>query len=205
MASTKKALTVADREGSEPKQMPNGFSPEMSLPHAFAVVANRMTRMLEKMYSKRFGLSVVGWRIIAILGSRYPLSAKALSELTALDQVSISRALEQLSSKKLVSRRIDTTDRRRVVLRLSKKGEEVYNQVVPVLYAGERALIEGISPSDEEALRRVARMMAERSAHLLGDDCDWQQLEKQYGIGATEHRGESDHVNDGPDAYRKRG
>jgi DNA-binding MarR family transcriptional regulator len=188
MTSTKKALVVADDKADEQRSRPlppGHFSPEHSLPHAFSVVTSRISRMLEKMYSQQFGLSVVGWRIVAILGTHFPLSAKALGELTAMDQVSISRAVEQLAGKKLVSRRVDMADRRRVVLRLSKKGEEVYNQVVPLLYAGEGALVSGFSKNDEAALRRIMKIMLERSAQLLGEDCDWQTLLEQYGYGSV--------------------
>jgi DNA-binding MarR family transcriptional regulator len=192
MASMKKAVAVADDKADEQRsrQLPSGhFLPEHSLPHAFSVVTSRISRMLEKMYSQQFGLSVVGWRIVAILGTHFPLSAKALGELTAMDQVSISRAVEQLAGKKLVSRRVDMADRRRVVLRLSKKGEEVYSQIVPVLYAGEKALVSGFSKSDEAALRRIMKIMLERSARLLGEDCDWQVLLKQYGYGSVSKNG----------------
>src|SRR3546814_3457578 len=103
---------------------PAFFAPEHSLPHAFSVVANRISQMLERMYGEMFGISVVDWRIIAILGTHSPLSAKALAELTAMDQVSVSRAIDQLTNKKLVLRRVDTADRRRVALSLSKKRSE---------------------------------------------------------------------------------
>jgi DNA-binding MarR family transcriptional regulator len=188
MTLMKKAAAIADDKAQEPPPLPlppSHFSPEHSLPHAFSVVATRISVMLEKMYSQQFGLSVVGWRIIAILGTHFPLSAKALGELTAMDQVSISRAVEQLAGKKLVSRRVDLADRRRVVLRLSKKGEEVYKQIVPVLYAGERALVSGLSESDEAALRRIMESMIERSAERLGEDCDWRALVEQYGYGSA--------------------
>lgn len=187
MASTKKASIVADDRTDEPRsrQLPPGhFSPEHSLPHACSVVASRISLMLEKMYSQQFGLSVVGWRIVAILGTHFPLSATALGELTAMDKVSISRAVEQLAGKKLVSRRVDMADRRKVVLRLSKKGEEVYNQIVPLLYAGERALVSSFSKSDEAALRRSMQTMLERSAELLGENCSWQALLDEYGYGS---------------------
>jgi len=193
--SMKKAAATADEKVHEqsPRPLPPAhFAPEHSLPHAFSVVATRISVMLEKMYSQQFGLSVVGWRIVAILGTHFPLSAKALGELTAMDQVSISRAVEQLASKKLVSRRVDLADRRRVVLRLSKKGEEVYNQIVPVLYAGERALVSGLSESDEATLRRIMESMVERSAERLGEDCDWQALVEQYGYGSAKKHPEQE-------------
>jgi DNA-binding MarR family transcriptional regulator len=166
--------------------LPEGFFlPEHSLPHAFSILANRVSHTLEKMYSQLFGLSVVGWRVVAILGTHSPLSAKALAELTAMDQVSISRAVEQLANIKLVSRRVDTSDRRRVVLRLSKKGEEVYSQIVPVLYASENALVSGLSAEDAQALRRIMDILVPRSAKLLGDDCDWRSLLERFGYAAA--------------------
>jgi DNA-binding MarR family transcriptional regulator len=162
--------------------LPEGFFlPEHSLPHACSILANRVSHTLEKMYSQLFGLSVVGWRVVAILGTHSPLSAKALAELTAMDQVSISRAIEQLANIKLVSRRVDVSDRRRVVLRLSKKGEEVYNQIVPVLYASENALVSGLSAEDARALRRIMDILVLRSAELLGDESDWRSLLKTFG------------------------
>ena len=50
---------------------------------------------------------MAGRRVIAILSHQAPLSAKDLTALTALDQVSISRALERLVNKGLVSRKED--------------------------------------------------------------------------------------------------
>lgn len=159
--------------GSRP---PACFAPEHSLPHAFSVVANRISRMLERMYGELFGLSVADWRIVAILGTHYPLSAKALAELTAMDQVSVSRAIDQLSNKKLVLRRIDTADRRRVALSLSKRGHDIYNQVVPLLYASERMLLSELSPEDGAALRRIMDLLVDRSNELFGSDKDWRSI-----------------------------
>lgn len=169
-----------DGEGRIPSDV---FVPDRSLPHAFNFVANRVSATLERMYSQRFGLSVVGWRIVAILGTHSPLSAKALAERTAMDQVSVSRTVEQLTRKRLVSRRVDPVDRRRVVLRLSKRGREVYNQIVPVLFASENALISVLSDEDVAHLRRIMATLIDRSVEVLGDDCDWRELVAVYGYG----------------------
>lgn len=157
------------------------FLPENSLPHAFAVVSNRVSNMLQAMYSERYGLNVTGWRLIAILGTHAPLSAKALADMTALDQVSISRTLEHLGSKRLVLRRTDPTDRRRVLIRLSKRGEDVYNEIVPVLYAAERALLSALSDEEVAVLRRAMRILVAHSNDVLPDGGDWLDLLKTHG------------------------
>ena len=170
------------KQSGEDIALPEGFFvPEESLPHAFAVVGNRVSAMLEKMYSEQYGLTVVGWRIIAILGSHAPLSAKALAELTAMDAVNISRATEQLTSLKFVSRRTDPIDRRRVVLRLSKKGEEVFRTVLPLFHAAENALLSNLSQEDVLSLRRIMQSLVDRSASVLGEDVGWQSLLEQFG------------------------
>ncbi len=170
-----------DAKVPESEQTTGGFLPEESLPHAFTVVATRVSTTLQKMYMERFGISVVGWRLIAILGSHSPLSAKALAELMAMDQVSISRALEQLVGKRLVSRRVDPTDRRRVVLRLSKRGEEVYSEVVPVLQAADTAVTSGLSDEDARTFRQLMKRILAHSATVLPDDGDWQSLLATHG------------------------
>ena len=165
-------------------ELPEGyFLPEKSLPHAFTVISNRVSQTLQTMYSEKFGLTVAGWRIMAILGTHSPLSAKALAEMTAMDQVSTSRALEQLSNKKLLSRRVDPSDRRRVVLRLNRKGQTVFRQIVPVLYAAERALIDGFTEEEVATIRRYMTQLMERSARHMAEEADWRALVERYGHG----------------------
>jgi DNA-binding MarR family transcriptional regulator len=154
---------------------------ETSLPHAFTVMSNRTSRLLESMYSGEFGLTVIGWRIMGILGSRAPVSAKLLAELTAMDAVRISREIEQLRKKKYVSRRTDPVDRRRSLLKLSKKGEEVYNAILPLFHASEAAVLSVISPDDVKTLRRIMKVLVERSASVVNEDTDWREILAKFG------------------------
>lgn len=177
MGSSSSRESIAIASDLDPlARPPASFAPEHSLPHAFSVVANRISQMLERMYGEMFGISVVDWRIIAILGTHYPLSAKALAELTAMDQVSVSRAIDQLSNKKLVLRRVDAADRRRVALSLSKKGLEIYNQVVPLLYAAEATLVARLPREDAAAINRIMEALVEVSEELFSPESDWRSI-----------------------------
>lgn len=166
-------------------QLPDGlFTPEDSIAHSFTVVVNRVSQLLEKMYSDRYGLSVVGWRLLAIIRNHSPLSAKGLAEYSAMDQVSISRALDQLVGKKLVSRRTDASDRRRVVLKLTKKGEAVYNDIVPLSYATDRALLSALPEEESRMIRRMVGKLVERSAETMSEEHDWVSVLASYGYRA---------------------
>jgi len=170
--------------------LPQGrFRPDHSLPHAFAVVSNRVSTMLHKMYGGKFGLSVTGWRVMAFVANHSPLSAKALSQLTALDQVSISRAVEQLVERKYVSRRVDDADRRRVVLRLTKKGQDAYDEILPVLHAIENALVSALTKDQIRLLRETMDVLKEHSARILPENRDWQSIVASHGHSAAESAG----------------
>ncbi|MGV6871932.1 MarR family winged helix-turn-helix transcriptional regulator [Pseudochelatococcus sp. B33] len=157
------------------------FSPDSSLPHLVSVLANRASLVLYSMYSSRFGLSVMGWRIIAILGNHAPLSATTITEMIASDPVTVSRATAQLSKKRLIQRRIDKSDRRRQLLRLSDHGMEVYQQVLPLMYAVERAMLSGLDEEDRGHLMRIISRISGQTATLLGPDSDWERLLEDFG------------------------
>ena len=54
-----------------PRVVPHngGFDLDNWLPHEFSFIANHISAALEGLYSKRYGISVTGWRIIAVLAS----------------------------------------------------------------------------------------------------------------------------------------
>ena len=156
--------------------MSDGFVTERFLPYQFSVIANRVSTTLHRMYALRFGLSVAGWRIIAILGARAPLSSRELSALLAMDPVAISRAVEQLVVAKLVSRRTDPKDRRRHQLRLTTEGRTVYDEIVPLAQGIERAILEPLAPKDRTALLRIMGTLTERSADILSEERDWREF-----------------------------
>ena len=166
---TAPALTVAaDNE--------DVFDLERFLPHQFSVVTNRVSATLERMYSSRFGITVTGWRIMAALGAKAPLSSRELSAEVAMDAVTICRAVEQLVGMGYVSRRTDRKDRRRHQLRLTAKGQSVYDEVVPLARGIERAILASLAPEDRERLTQIMQTLAARSAHVLSEERDWQDF-----------------------------
>jgi DNA-binding MarR family transcriptional regulator len=152
------------------------FDPVHWLPHQFSFIANRVSMMLARMYSERFGITVVGWRMIAVLGRHAPLSAKELADRTAMDQVSVTRALAQLLALGLVSRGTDPADRRKAVLRLTKQGKAAYDEVVPLAHAIGEALTEKLAAADRRVLRRTMNALVGRAAIILDEKRDWRTL-----------------------------
>lgn len=163
----------------------NFFTPEDSIAHFFTVISNRVSHLLAKMYRDRYQLTVVGWRLLAIIRNHAPLSAKSLADFSAMDQVSITRALDQLVGKKLVSRRTDRSDRRRVVLRLTKQGEAVYNDIVPLSYAADKAILSVLSEDERHLIREMVHKVAVRTAETMSDEAEWFSILSRFGYRAS--------------------
>lgn len=124
---------------------------EHFLPYRLSVLSNRVSGAIARMYSDRFGLSVTEWRVIAVLG-RYPgLSANEVAQRTAMDKVAVSRAVARLLDSGRLERDTHGDDRRRSVLRLSREGQRVFDEVAPMALAFEQRLLQGMS-AEERAL-----------------------------------------------------
>ena len=101
------------------------------LPYRLSVLANRISRELSRLYADRFDLGITQWRVLAVLGLHPGISADEVCRHTELDKVAVSRAVQHLRDKKLVSRRLDTADRRKSVLKLTSRGQSTYQRIVP--------------------------------------------------------------------------
>lgn len=134
--------------------------------------------MLAKVYTERFKLSVTGWRIIGVLANFAPLSAKELAERTAMNQVNITRAITALARLRMVRRRIDREDRRRVVLSLTDKGVAAYREVIPIAIGIEAELLKGLSAGERDVLKAMVRSLADRATAVLPETRDWREFRR---------------------------
>ncbi len=134
---------------------------ENFLPYRISVAANRISGALSRHYAERFGIGIPEWRVIANLG-RYPgLTANEVAERSAMDKVTVSRAVAALEQKKLIARRRDAGDKRKSLLTLSAKGDAVYAEIVPLALGFERELLARLTPQERQALDSVIAKLME--------------------------------------------
>ena len=134
---------------------PHTLDLQQFLPYRLSVLANRSSDALAREYSQRFGLGVTEWRVMAVLG-RYPgLSANEVAARTAMDQVAVSRAVARLLERGQVVREFADEDRRRSALRLTKAGQKIYGQIVPLALGFEELLLADMSAAERKLLFRL--------------------------------------------------
>ena len=128
---------------------------ERFLPYRLSVLSNRVSQDIAALYSKRFGIGITEWRVMAVLGNEHNLSANQVAERTAMDKVAVSRAVSHLIESKLLLRQTHGEDRRRSELKLSAKGYKIFDQIVPLALAFERKILSTLPEQEQNQLLAI--------------------------------------------------
>lgn len=143
---------------------------ELDLEHRpayrFSILAALSTRAMAGMLAERAGLTVSGWRALSIIGAHEPLSSGSVARHSSMDPDKVTRAVDRLVAKGLVSRAADAADRRRVLLTLTARGRRVFDEIdgrrreldvefLSVLSDGERKALFAILDKLELQARRI--------------------------------------------------
>jgi DNA-binding MarR family transcriptional regulator len=145
---------------------------ERFLPYRLAVLSNRVSTAIARVYASRFGLSISEWRLIAVLGRFGPLSANGVAERTYMDKVRVSRAVQTLLARGLIERMTDGVDRRRSSLRLSKDGRAIRAEVAPLALAIEQRFLAPLADADRAALDRLLALLEASADGFLSSRSD---------------------------------
>lgn len=136
------------------------------IPYRLSVLSNRVSGALSGAYSRRFGLSIPEWRVMAVLGRFPALSAAEVAERTAMDKVAVSRAVGRLMAAGRVRRKTDSADRRRSVLDLTAEGQKLYRRITPLLLKYEAELLKGLDATERRALTGLLDRLQESAISL---------------------------------------
>jgi DNA-binding MarR family transcriptional regulator len=133
------------------------FDLEHFLPYQLSVVSNTVSQGIAHIYQQDHDLTVIEWRIIAVLG-RYPgLTASQVVERTVMDKVAVSRAVKSLLERGLLKRSTHGLDRRCRHLELTEEsGRRTFESIVPRARNYEKALLTKFSA---EEMRNLAEML----------------------------------------------
>src|SRR5882724_10387342 len=141
---------VGDHEETEPPAL----ALERFLPYRLSVLTNVVSRAIARLYDERLGLSIPEWRVMAALGRYRELTAGEICGVTAMDKVQVSRAVGRMQRRRLLKSGGTPADRRRRPLRLSRAGEAIYAEIVPLALARERHLLAALGAGEALELDR---------------------------------------------------
>jgi MarR family transcriptional regulator, organic hydroperoxide resistance regulator len=134
---------------------------------------NHVLATTSKRMKARFGITAPQRLVVRIVG-RFPgVSAGRLAEILHLHPSTLTGILIRLEARGFVTRRVDSRDRRRVRVRLTRRGQRLTRPAVGSVEAAvERALAdfreENITIA-QEILANIARVLEDRDAAARAD------------------------------------
>lgn len=123
-------------------------------PYQFSVLAQQVTEFVAQIYEK-FGLGKIEWRVLATIGYHSEISARDICKFTHMDKMQVSRAINKLIQSELLLQQTSVEDRRKNLLNLTVKGDELYQQIIPLVKAQEQKLLDGLSADECEQLKAL--------------------------------------------------
>ena len=143
------------------------FELEHFLPYRLSLLTNTVSDGIAQCYREKYDISVMEWRILAVLG-RYPgLTASEIIDRTAMDKVTISRAVKNLVKKDLLQRKTDQEDRRRILLFVTAtRGAQMLAEVMPLAQQYETKLLDSLNSQEREALSRAIQILQTQAQSL---------------------------------------
>jgi DNA-binding MarR family transcriptional regulator len=124
----------------------------LALVHVFS---NLIGRAFYSPLEARHRLSVQQWRILLTLAQHPGATAVDIIARWALQPMGVSRAIRELEQRGLIIRRIGSSDRRSQELFLTRKGERVYDTVVPDANARYHEIVDCLAPGERARLARA--------------------------------------------------
>ena len=104
-------------------------------------------------YRARYGLDIPEWRVLATLGFRNdPCSAQFIAQCTRTHKSTISRAVTTLMKRQMIERVENADDRREFRLRMTVKGEALYEELIPRLLRREQEILSCLSAPERKSL-----------------------------------------------------
>lgn len=144
------------------------------LPYQLSIASNAVSGLIAERYRKRFGLKVLEWRVMAVLGDAASrgeaLTQSALTQATLMDKVAVNRACKVLEDRGLIARAPNARDGRSHLLELTGEGRAIHAEVMPLAQATESELCAGFSAEEDAQFRDMLRRVRERAAELASDD-----------------------------------
>lgn len=136
------------------------------IPYKLAVVANRVSQSIARLFAARFNLQVPEWRILMTLRAQDGLVFNEVVERTSMDKARVSRAQRRLVDLGLVSAAHDPGDGRRVILSLTAKGEKTCVKILPHAAEREAWLLAALDRAERRQLDRILDKLMRRSRQV---------------------------------------
>lgn len=148
------------------------YSLENRIAYRFSVMSTMNLRAIAGVYTKRFGLSAPGWRILSIIGRYEPIFPGIAAQRSTMDPDKVTRAVDRLVEMGYVIRNTDAADRRRVILCLSSRGRLVYEQIEELSQSVDARWRSVLTDDESAAFDAIMGKLESRAEEVFSTDLE---------------------------------
>jgi DNA-binding MarR family transcriptional regulator len=105
------------------------------------------------------GATLQMWRVLAALRERDGRRMGDLSETTSIEVSTLTRLVDTMEKKGLVSRRRDAGDARVVALHVTPVGRRLTQRITPIAERYERVALAGFAAAEADGLKAALRRL----------------------------------------------
>jgi DNA-binding MarR family transcriptional regulator len=115
------------------------------------------------------GVSLIQWRVIAMVGSDTARTARELVRKSVIDPAVISRTVRGLEAAGIMESSRSDRDKRVLELNLTPSGQEIYQRTFPKMQMRQAALLVALDPSEQDVIFGILdklEVAAEKRTHV---------------------------------------
>jgi len=116
------------------------------LPYRLNAAASRISRGFAERYRDEFGISIPEWRVLAHLHHAGDVSVRDIEARVDMEKSKVSRAASRLEAAGFITKAVNDSDRRLLVLRLTPEGRALVARLVPVAMRFQEEMLAILGP-----------------------------------------------------------
>lgn len=121
-------------------------------PYKLSILQTAVSDSIAQLYAGKFNLTRQEWRVIAALGTQPAMTGKEIASYTSMEKMPVSRAIARLVREEVISQTPSNEDRRLTILNLTAKGQDIYQQIVPLVLEREAFLLSALTHDEQKQL-----------------------------------------------------
>lgn len=132
-----------------------------------SVITNRFGRNASAYFRQRYGIGIVEWRIIAVLGFQSPLSSQELAKMTDVDKAAVSRSLRSLEVLELIRTKRTGSSAPRKLIYITDKGRDIRERAMEDTMRRQEMVFADLDPEKLATFREVLKYLFAKTAETV--------------------------------------
>lgn len=145
--------------------------PEETIGYRIRRLASLLAQQGKLTTRQKLGMTQAEWRILMSLGVKGPSNPNVVALEAGLERSHVTQATRSLRRRRLVSRKKDETDGRRVLLSLTKAGRAVLDRGIEAYAPRRAALAQTLTAQEQAVFDRVIAKLTVAAERILAE-CD---------------------------------